>query len=385
MKSRQIVFEIHRLKNEGYSTRRIAGLLGIGRNTVVRYLKNPERSGGSRKKRGSKLDPFQPFIDECLQKDLHMNAMVILRKIKERGYTGQITILRDYLKQKRGRTRFKKAFIRYESPPGDQCQVDWAHLDAITYGDTRRRLYALVVVESYSRMLYVEFTHSQKQDVLHGCLLKDRGINTIHHDFNNATESNLKKVVSPEILHLSTHGFFDDEPPSYSRFESKTPHKKPLGVESFINKTYSGDFAKEELALYRSGLAFVNANLAKRRHSQDNDGILYAAEVIELNLAGVKLVVLSGCETGIGYVRRGEGIFGLRRAFQEAGVQSIMSTLWYVADEPAQELMKMFYSLLLSGNSPQKALRKAQLAFINMDNGWDRPYFWAPFVMVGRE
>jgi len=170
MKSRQIVFEIHRLKNEGYSTRKIAGLLGIGRNTVVRYLKNPERNFRPRDKRVSKLDPFKPFIDECLEKDLRMNALVILNRIKERGYTGQISILRQYLRQKRGRVKFKKAFIRYESPPGEQVQVDWAHMGAIVYGNTSRRLYALVVVESYSRMLYVEFTHSQKQEVLHGCL-----------------------------------------------------------------------------------------------------------------------------------------------------------------------------------------------------------------------
>jgi len=171
MKSRQLVFDIYRLKDEGYSTRKIARLLSVGRNTVIRYLKHPERVFKERKKRVSKLDAYKPFISECLQKDPSVCAPVILEKIKNQGYEGGVTILREYLKQTRGRLKAKKAFIRFEAKPGEEIQVDWGHFGAIAYGNTKRKLYALAAIESFSRMLYVEFTHSQKQTVLHRCLL----------------------------------------------------------------------------------------------------------------------------------------------------------------------------------------------------------------------
>ncbi len=170
MKSRQIVFDIHRLKDEGYSTRKIAGLLRVGRNTVIRYLKHPEKVLSTRKKRISKLDDYKPFILECLEKDPTVGAPVILEKIKNQDYKGGVTILRDYLKETRGRVKIRKAFVRLEAKPGEEIQIDWGHFGAIAYGNTKRKLYALAVIESYSRMLYVEFTHSQKQEVLHSCL-----------------------------------------------------------------------------------------------------------------------------------------------------------------------------------------------------------------------
>jgi transposase len=170
MISRETVFEIHRLSNEGYSSRKIGRLLGIGRNTVARYLKNPEKVYKPRKKRRSKLDSFKPVIDEYLKKDPTVCAPVILRKIRDKGYSGGITILHEYLKKTRGQTKNRTAFIRFESEPGEDFQIDWGHFGAIMYGNSNRKLYALAVIESYSRMLYIEFTHSQRQEVLHGCL-----------------------------------------------------------------------------------------------------------------------------------------------------------------------------------------------------------------------
>ena len=170
MISRETVFEIHRLNNEGYKERNISRLLGVGRNTVSRYLKNPEKTFKPREKRLSKLDPFKPAIDEYLETDPTVGAPVILRKIRNKGYSGGITILHEYLKKTRGQAKNRTAFIRFESDPGEDFQIDWGHFGAIGYGNTKRKLYALAVIESYSRMLYVEFTHSQKQEVLHGCL-----------------------------------------------------------------------------------------------------------------------------------------------------------------------------------------------------------------------
>ncbi len=171
MKSRQIVFDIHRLKEEGYSNRAIAKLLGIGRNTVGRYLKCPDEMPTPKRKLLSKLDPFKEQIDRFLEQDAVVSATVVLHRIKEMGYDGEISILRAYLRKQRGQSRQKKAYIRFESKPGEQIQIDWGHFGIIPYGDTNRKVYALVVVESYSRMMYVEFTHSQNQQALHGCLV----------------------------------------------------------------------------------------------------------------------------------------------------------------------------------------------------------------------
>jgi len=171
MKSRQIVFDIHRLKEEGYSNRAIARTLGIGRNTVDRYLKSPDASLTPKRTLPSKLDLFKAQINQFLEEDPNVNAVVILRRIKEMGYEGQLTILREYLRKQRGQSKQRKAFIRFESGPGDQLQIDWGHFGSIPYGDTNRKVYALVAVEAYSRMMYVKFTHSQNQQTLHGCLL----------------------------------------------------------------------------------------------------------------------------------------------------------------------------------------------------------------------
>jgi transposase len=171
MISKEQVFEIHRLNNDGYSQRKIARLLGIGRQTVRDYLETPEKAYKTRKKRGSKLDAYKPIIKQYLEEDPEVCAPVIYEKIKYRGYSGGATILRNYLREIRGESKSRQVFLRIESQPGEEVQVDWGHFDAISYEDTPRKLYALAAIESYSRMLYVEFTHSQKQAVLHRCLL----------------------------------------------------------------------------------------------------------------------------------------------------------------------------------------------------------------------
>ena len=170
MLDRRTVFEIHRLKGEGNSVRGIARRLGINREAVTKYLKHPEKVMVKRA-RPSKLTPFYELIDELLKEDPYVKAPVILQRISGVGFEGEISILRDYLRKKRGQIKDRQAFIRFESEPGEQMQVDWGHFGSLSCGDTSRRLYALAVVESYSRMLYVEFTHSQKQEALHQCLL----------------------------------------------------------------------------------------------------------------------------------------------------------------------------------------------------------------------
>ena len=171
MLERRMVFEVHRLKDMGLSARQIANELGLGRRTVRKYLRRPEKTIQKRIGK-SKLDPYKPLIDKLIEEHPDTPGTVILRHIRDQGYDGGITIIREYLA---GRGKQRKAFIRIESPPGEQMQLDWGYFGTIVYGNAKRKLYAFAITESYSRELYVEFTHSQKQAVLHQCLLNAFG------------------------------------------------------------------------------------------------------------------------------------------------------------------------------------------------------------------
>ena len=164
------IFEIHRLHDLSWSQRKIARHLRIGRQTVKKYLHNP-KVPAKRRKRASKLDAYRQLIDRWLEQDPEVKAPVVLQRLQQHGFDGKITIVRDLLLKLRGQRLNRTPYIRFESPPGKQMQVDWGHFGHLQYGQTKRKLYALAVVESYSRMLYVHFTHSQNQDSLHQCLL----------------------------------------------------------------------------------------------------------------------------------------------------------------------------------------------------------------------
>jgi transposase len=171
MIDRKCVFEIYRLKDAGYSARQIALTLRIGRTTVRKYLDHPERTLIAPKPRASKLDPYREMIDAFLAEAPHVKTPVVLQRLQQAGFDGRSTIVRSYLQKKRGESHTRQAFIRFESAPGKQMQIDWGHFGSLTYGTAVRKLYALAVTESYSRMLYVEFTHSQKQEALHRGLI----------------------------------------------------------------------------------------------------------------------------------------------------------------------------------------------------------------------
>ena len=115
---------------------------------------------------------------------------------------------------------------------------------------------------------------------------------------------------------------------------------------------------------------------------QVRNRFLRSQEIAGLNLSA-GLVVLSGCDTGIGRRVHGEGLNGLSRAFFYAGASTVISSLWPVPDLATAELMRNFYDRLLNGKlSPQEALRAAQLS-IRSDPRWRAPYFWAAFIIQG--
>ena len=137
----------------------------------------------------------------------------------------------------------------------------------------------------------------------------------------------------------------------------------------------------------RSSFAGANRRLSGQSVPDDlDDGVLTAYEASTLNLQGTELVVLSACETGLGEVAAGEGVFGLRRALQVAGAEAVLMSMWSVPDQETQELMTLFYRKWLAGTEMHEALRQAQLEMrqrVKERYGKDLPQYWGAFVLVG--
>ncbi len=156
----QQVDQICRLHyGEQWSLRRIARHLGLSRQTVLKYLRQPAPAPVERS-RPSKLDPYKELIATLLQADPEATAVVITQRLRPQGYSGGLTILKEYLREVRPRPR--RAFVRVQTRPGERFEVDWGHFGVLDYEGDPRKLYAFVCVETYSRRLYVEFTHSQR-------------------------------------------------------------------------------------------------------------------------------------------------------------------------------------------------------------------------------
>ncbi|WP_437542202.1 tetratricopeptide repeat protein [Sorangium sp. So ce367] len=186
----------------------------------------------------------------------------------------------------------------------------------------------------------------------------------------DATEAAVKTLAGPAIVHMATHGFFLAQ----ARAAPLAPHQD----RPFVILMQPGALPPlPENPLLRSGLALAGANL---RRSGNEDGVLTALEVASLDLWGTKLVVLSACDTGLGTLARGEGVYGLRRALVLAGADSQIMSLWKVADRETQELMEAYYARLSAGEGRSDALREVQLA---MARERLHPYYWAAFIAGG--
>src|SRR5581483_7225754 len=165
----------------------------------------------------------------------------------------------------------------------------------------------------------------------------------------HATKAALQRVDAPRMLHIAAHGFFLDA----ARARAVDP-------------------------LLRSGIALAGANLPNAHRS----AILTAVDAARLNLWGTKLVTLSACDTGIGDVRNGEGVYGLRRAFARAGTETLVMTLWPVGDAIARETMVAYYVELRAGLGRGDALRNAKLGILRKP-ARSHPYYWAAFIQSG--
>ena len=170
-------------------------------------------------------------------------------------------------------------------------------------------------------------------------------------------------------IHLATHGFFLDE-----HLEGKG--RRRLGPTGLSWLTRPGS----PLAL--SGVVLAGAN-RRRTGASSGQGWLTAEKLSGMSLFGVDLVVLSACETALGVVSRGEGVFGLRRALLGSGVRSVVMTLWRVSDRYSRELMRTFYQELLTRRrTPGEALRRAKAAMMAKPCCRE-PWYWAGYVLAG--
>ncbi len=170
-----------------------------------------------------------------------------------------------------------------------------------------------------------------------------------------ATEAALKQVSGPRILHVATHGFFL---PDILQANAESRGGRGLGIAASSQM----QTAHDENPLLRSGLALAGVN--QRQSGAGEDGVLTALEASGLDLWGTKLVVLSACETGLGEIKNGEGVYGLRRALVLAGSESQVMSLWQVSDAATRDLMAAYYKRLQAGEGRTEALRQVQLMMI---------------------
>lgn len=186
------------------------------------------------------------------------------------------------------------------------------------------------------------------------------------YDNNNATEVNLKKATKKGLIHIATHGFF---------FETN----------DLINaqNIFGLDFKKlPENPLLTSGLIFSNPSTDENRIISDensDDGILTAFEVLTIDFDKVDLVVLSACETGLGQIKNGEGVYGLQRAFMVAGVKNLIMSLWKINDFTTQFMMNEFYKNLTDGLVLEESFRTA---ILTTKEKFNHPYYWGSFIFV---
>ncbi len=180
-------------------------------------------------------------------------------------------------------------------------------------------------------------------------ILKKLNLSVVTYTGKNALEENVKIVRHPAILHIATHGFFVD------------------------------DTASLVSPMIRSGLILAGVSNS-RQNQRGDDGILTAYETTNVDLEGTSLVVLSACQTGLGEVRNGEGVYGLQRAIMVAGAQNLLMSLWKVDDVATAELMTSFYRQW-TGKNNTNDFRKAQ---ISLRLKYPQPFYWGAFVMLGK-
>jgi len=184
----------------------------------------------------------------------------------------------------------------------------------------------------------------------------------------NATEQKIKELNNIKVFHIATHGFFKDNDninQSYDGLNENRAIQNPLLTSGLLLKDGGHLLDKENVYEYNS-----------------SDGILTAYEAMNLNFDNCELVVLSACETGLGKVESGEGVFGLQRAFLVAGAKTVIMSLFKVNDEVTQELMTEFYKRWIDSGDKRKSFLEAKKV---VKQKYKKPIYWGSFIMIGIE
>ena len=279
-----------------------------------------------------------------------------------------------------------------------ESRKGWAGKDALVIGGVRYELdstlmkdeavklgnviepsrlnYQELYTKNYQRgsdWTYLPYTEKEAIDI--SSILVNAGYESTLKLGYAALEENLKKFrgsnVSPRILHLATHGFFNPNSSDSSNQESG----------GLIREDYV--FRSEDNPMFRSGLLLAGANQVWSGQNQIEgieDGILTAYEIAQMNLDNTELVVLSACETGLGDIQESEGVYGLQRAFKIAGAKYILMSLWQVRDMETMDFMVTFYENWLEKDMDiPVAFRSAQK---KMRDRYQDPYLWAGFILI---
>lgn len=195
---------------------------------------------------------------------------------------------------------------------------------------------------------------------------------------DDATETRFKASRRPALALLATHGFFVGD----QKFDADALAIQQAGAGRGLVDTRGDEL---ENPLTRCGLMFAGCNRASGEGTGE-DGVLTGLEILGCDLRGTRLVVLSACQTGLGKVESGEGVAGLRQAFQLAGAETVVSTLWSVPDQETAQFSTAMFTALAEGDTPSQAVRRAQLSVIRSRTELleaSHPYYWAAFTTTG--
>jgi CHAT domain-containing protein len=197
-------------------------------------------------------------------------------------------------------------------------------------------------------------------------LLKQNGWETIDYVEMNASEGHVKELESPKIFHIATHGFYI-----------------PKVEDSEESELTENEAMLSENPLLKTGLLLTGAGDIRNKTKYNfniESGILTAYEAMNLNLDKTDLVVLSACETGLGDISNGEGVYGLQRAFLVAGAKVLIMSMFKVDDESTQKLVLSFYQKWLATGNLRESFTAAKKE-VRVD--YPDPYYWGTFMMIG--
>lgn len=255
-----------------------------------------------------------------------------------------VTNTKDLLRP--DRIRISKKCNLYARP--DYRTDSMASLPSIRPHGQAQRSVDSEAMENFREQEFEDLPGTEQEIVNLEKILLQNGWNTQTHLGEAASETNIKASNNPAVLHIATHGFF-----------LKTTDQEKIN------------------SMIRSGIVLAGVNNSVTEYE---DGILTAYEATNLKLDSTYLVVLSACETGLGDVKNGEGVYGLQRGFIVAGTKYLLMSLWKIDDEATALLMELVYSEWLKSGDLPAAVKAAQLL---LRKNYPQPFYWGSFILLG--